>query len=108
MFVIGPKFDLTIFRKKFISQYVRNWHLLQPKGNIIASIVFIPAKKKTPKIRGSFAIFLSKRSMLKAIPANKNGISLLFFHFEDFLLYLKMKCPALKCRYLSHSSYGNR
>ena len=31
------------------------WDVFQPKGNIIAPIVFIPAKK-TPKIRGSFAI----------------------------------------------------
>ena len=30
------------------------WHVLRPKGNIIAPIVFITAKKKTPKIRGSF------------------------------------------------------
>ena len=43
------------------------WDLLQPKGNIIALIVFIPAKKKSPKIRGSFAMKLSKTSMLKAI-----------------------------------------
>ena len=40
--------------------------LLQPKGNIIAPIVFIPAKN-APKIRGSFAIKPSDTSMLKAI-----------------------------------------
>ena len=43
------------------------WDVLQPKANIIAPIVFIPAKKKPPKIRGSFAIQPSKMSMLKAI-----------------------------------------
>ena len=42
------------------------WDVLQPKGNIIAPIVFIPAKK-TPKMRGSFAMKPSQRSMLKAI-----------------------------------------
>ena len=42
------------------------WDLLQPKGNIIAPIVFIPAKKKTPKIRGSFAMKRNQMSMLKA------------------------------------------
>ena len=42
------------------------WDLLQSKGNIIAPIVFIPAKK-TPKIRGSFAIKPSKTPMLKVI-----------------------------------------
>ena len=44
------------------------WDLLQPKGNIIAPIVFIPAKK-TPKMRDSFAMKASQRSMLKAIHA---------------------------------------
>ena len=39
------------------------WDVLQPKGNIIAPIVFIPAKK----MRGSFAIKPSIQSMLKAI-----------------------------------------
>ena len=43
------------------------WDALQPKGNIIAPIVFIPAKKKTPKMRGSFAIKSTFQSMLKAI-----------------------------------------
>ena len=43
------------------------WDVLQPKGNIIAPIVFIPAKKKTPKMRGSFAMQATKMSMLKAI-----------------------------------------
>ena len=43
------------------------WDLLQPKGNIIAPIVFIPAKKKPPKMRVSFAMKPSQRSMLKAI-----------------------------------------
>ena len=42
------------------------WDVLQPKGNIIAPIVFIPAKK-TPKMRGSFAMKPSQMSMLKAI-----------------------------------------
>ena len=42
------------------------WDILQPKGNIIAPIVFIPAKK-TPKMRGSFAIKPTFQSMLKAI-----------------------------------------
>ena len=45
------------------------WDLLQPKGNIIAPIVFIPAKK-TPIMRGSFAMQGSKVSMLKAIRGN--------------------------------------
>ena len=27
-----------------------SWDILQPKGNITAPIVFIPAKKNTPKI----------------------------------------------------------
>ena len=39
------------------------WDLLQPKGNIIAPIVFMTAKK-TPKIRGSFAIKPSRTSRL--------------------------------------------
>ena len=43
------------------------WDVLHPKGNIIAPIIFIPAKKKTPKMRVSFAIQPSKMSMLKAI-----------------------------------------
>ena len=42
------------------------WDLLQPKGNIIAPIVFIPAQK-TPKMRVSFAMKTSQRPMLKAI-----------------------------------------
>ena len=42
------------------------WDLLQPKGNIIAPIVFIPAQK-TRKMRGSFAIKPTFQSMLKAI-----------------------------------------
>ena len=46
------------------------WDLLQPKGNIIAPIVFIPAKTKTPKMRGSFAMQATRMSMLKAIRAN--------------------------------------
>ena len=47
--------------------FVIGWDLLQPKGNSIAPIVFIPDKKKTPIMRGSFAIKPSKMSMLKAI-----------------------------------------
>ena len=43
------------------------WDLLQSKDNIIALIVFIPAKKNTPKMRGSFAMQATKVSMLKAI-----------------------------------------
>ena len=43
------------------------WDVLQPKGNIIAPIVFIPAKKKTPIMRGSFAIKPSLLSMLKTL-----------------------------------------
>ena len=43
------------------------WDVLQPKDNIIAPIVFIPAKKKTPKMKGSFAMKPSQMSMLKAI-----------------------------------------
>ena len=43
------------------------WDVLQPKSNIIAPILFIPAK-----IRGSFVIFPSKTSMLKAICAISN------------------------------------
>ena len=42
------------------------WGILQPKGNIIAPIVFILAKK-TPKMRGSFAMKPTRMSMLKAI-----------------------------------------
>ena len=42
------------------------WDILQPKGNITPPIVFIPAKK-TPKMRGTFAMKTSQRSMLKAI-----------------------------------------
>ena len=42
------------------------WDLLQPKGNIIAPIVFIPVKKK---MGGSFAIKASFQSMLKALYA---------------------------------------
>ena len=44
------------------------WDLLQPKRNIIAPIVFIPAEK-TPKMRGSFAMQATRVSMLKAIRA---------------------------------------
>ena len=44
------------------------WDVLQPKGNIMAPIVFIPAKK-TPIMRGSFAIKGSVMSLLKAIRA---------------------------------------
>ena len=43
------------------------WDLLQPKDNIIAPIDFIPAQKKTPIMRGSFAIKGSVMSLLKAI-----------------------------------------
>ena len=43
------------------------WDVLQPKGNIIAPIVFIPAKKHPPKMRGSFAMKPTRMSMLKAI-----------------------------------------
>ena len=51
------------------SSYFRGigWDVLQPKGNIIAPTVFIPAKKKTPKMRGSFAMQAARMSMLKAI-----------------------------------------
>ena len=68
MFVIGPKFDLTIFEKKLSANMFRiGWDvLLQPKGNIIAPMVFIPAKK-TPKMGGTFAM----KSMLKAIYAGR-------------------------------------
>ena len=43
------------------------WDVLQPKGNIIAPIIFTPAKKKQPKMKGSFAMKPSQMSMLKAI-----------------------------------------
>ena len=47
------------------------WDLLQPKGNIIAPIVFIPAKK-TPIMRGySFAMQASQMSLSKAIRGKK-------------------------------------
>ena len=46
------------------------WDVLQPKGNIIAPIVFIPAKK-TPIMRGSFAMQATRMSMLKAICAKR-------------------------------------
>ena len=39
------------------------WDVLQPKGNIIAPIVFIPAQKKTPKMRGSFAMQATRVSI---------------------------------------------
>ena len=38
------------------------WDVLQPKGNIISLIVFIPAKK-THKMRGSFAMKPSRMSI---------------------------------------------
>ena len=43
------------------------WDVLQPKGNIIAPIIFIPAKKKQPKMRGGFAMKPSRMFMLKAL-----------------------------------------
>ena len=63
------------------------WDLLQPKDNIIALTVFIPAQKP-PKIRGSFAIFPSKRSMLKAIPAKTDSGPPHRKYFESVFLNL--------------------
>ena len=48
------------------------WDVLQPKGNIIAPKVFIPAKKNPPIMRGSFAMQATRMFMLKAIYALTN------------------------------------
>ena len=79
------------------------WDLLQPKGNIIAPIVFIPAKKNTPKIRGSFAIKPSDTSMLKAIYATIKLIKFVRTN-SHFLVLSFIHCTTTEVNFSKHKS----
>ena len=77
------------------------WDLLQPKGNIIAPIVFIPAKK-TPIMRGSFAMQASRMSMLKAIRDYSEQWEWQYpKHYYKWMLLVQYNLVC-KCMYCSH------